>query len=75
MTYDEVIGVIKPLVGERIRVTALNNYQRVGVVGLWNCPGRDPIPTLGGNLCGGEYDKSIRVEVMAPNGRYRIVAG
>ncbi len=79
MSYEEVIALMAPHVGERVRVTWPNGAQRSGVVGLW----RDEHLTLGayqsgtrwigGQLCGGEYDKAVRVEVMADNGRYKAV--
>ena len=81
MTYDEVMGRVRPLVGERIRLTSFNGFQRVGHVGLWyGIPGEEH-PTLGayqsgerwlgGNLMGGEFDGTItKIEVMQDNGRY-----
>ena len=83
-TYDEVIERVRPLVGERIRLTSFNGFQRVGHVGLWHCAGEDH-PTLGayqsgerwigGHLMGGEFDGTIvKVEKMQDNGRYAEVA-
>lgn len=72
MTYDEVIAIALTNVGQRLRVTAPNGYQSVGVVGTWrNRSSGEVLPTLDNRLMGGEYDGMTAVEVMGANGRYK----
>lgn len=76
MTYDEVTAIALANVGRRLRITAPNGVQIVGVVGTWRNRSTDEVlPTLDNRLMGGEYAGMAGVEVMAANGRYVPAGG
>lgn len=82
MTYAELVAALRPLEGQRVRLTyvarGVANYepQKSGVLTFWRPRGRDDIedPQIDGR--GGFYyaDGCItRVEVLGANGRYQAV--
>jgi hypothetical protein len=66
MTYDQ----LAPLVGRRVRLTARNGYQRVGLLtthDYGHC-----VDYLIDNQGGFPLESYDRLEVMGPNGRYEV---
>jgi hypothetical protein len=70
--FDEVSALLEDLKGERVRVTWPNGCRKSGLVSIRPI-GPRLYPFHDGDLVGGEYDGAVKIERMAPNGRYEGV--